>query len=58
MRCVQIGLTMADLDLLDIGMVLDMFVEKANDDYYSEQEQKKNKNPEVREATAEDVAAW
>lgn len=58
MRCVQIGLTMADLDLLDIGMVLDMFVEKANDDYYSEQEHEKNKNPEVREATAEDVAAW
>jgi len=49
---------MADLDLLDIGMVLDMFVEKANDDYYSEQEQEKNKKPEVREATAEDVAAW
>lgn len=49
---------MADLDLLDIGMVLDMFVEKANDAFYSEQEQDQNKNPEVREATAEDVAAW
>ncbi len=33
LRCVQVGLSMADLDLLTIGMVVDMFTERANDDY-------------------------
>lgn len=33
LRCVQLGLSMADLELLDIGMVFDMFKESANDDY-------------------------
>ena len=32
MRCAQLGLSMADLDLLTVGMVYDMFIEKANDD--------------------------
>ena len=31
MRCVEIGLSMADLEELDFGMVYDMFTEKAND---------------------------
>ena len=31
LRCTQMGLTMADLDLLDIGMVYDMMIENAND---------------------------
>ena len=32
LRCVQIGLTLSDLDLLTIGMVNDMFIEKDNDE--------------------------
>ena len=33
LRCVQLGLSMQDLDLLTIGMVSDMYVESGNDDY-------------------------
>lgn len=33
LRCTSLGLSMADLDLLDMGMVIDMFVEQGNDDY-------------------------
>lgn len=33
MRCVQIGLSMADLDTLTLGMVYELFAEKANDSY-------------------------
>lgn len=33
LRCVQLGLNLADLDLLTIGLVNDMFTEKENDDY-------------------------
>lgn len=53
LRCVQIGLSLNDLDLLDIGMVLDMFVENSND-YYRPQD-----DPDyVKNATAEDVARF
>lgn len=31
LRCLQVGLNIDDLDKLDIGLVNDMFVEKAND---------------------------
>ena len=31
LRCTQLGLSMADLDDLDMGMVLDMLTEQAND---------------------------
>ncbi len=31
-RSVEIGISVGDLDLLTIGMVLDMWTEKANDD--------------------------
>ena len=31
MRCVQLGLPMSDLDLLDVGMVYDMMIEQGND---------------------------
>ncbi|WP_298482154.1 hypothetical protein [uncultured Ruminococcus sp.] len=31
LRCVQLGLSMADLDLLSIGLVNDMFTEREND---------------------------
>ena len=33
LRCVQLGLSIRDLDLLTIGMVNDMYAESSNDDY-------------------------
>lgn len=33
LRCVQLGLSISDLDLLTIGMVNDMYAESRNDDY-------------------------
>ncbi len=33
LRCVQLGISIRDLDLLTIGMVNDMFIESGNDDY-------------------------
>ncbi len=33
LRCVQLGISIRDLDLLTIGMVNDMFAESMNDDY-------------------------
>lgn len=33
LRCLQIGLSIKELDLLTIGMVNDMFIENMNDDY-------------------------
>ena len=32
LRCVQIGLSLRDLDLLTIGMVNDMYAESRNDE--------------------------
>ena len=32
LRCVQLGLSMADLELLTIGLVNDMYTESHNDD--------------------------
>lgn len=32
LRCTQMGLSMSDLELLDVGMVYDMLVEHGNDD--------------------------
>ena len=31
LRCVQLGLSMGDLDFLTIGLVTDMFTEQEND---------------------------
>lgn len=31
-RCVQLGISIRDLDLLTIGMVNDMYAENSNDD--------------------------
>ncbi len=31
LRCVEIGISIADLDLLTIGLVMDMWTEKIND---------------------------
>lgn len=33
LRCVQLGLSIADLELLEIGMVYDMITEAQNDDW-------------------------
>ncbi len=33
LRCVQLGLSMADLNLLSIGLVNDMFTERENDKF-------------------------
>ena len=33
LRCVQLGISIADLDLLTIGLVNDMFTERQNVDY-------------------------
>ena len=33
LRCVQLGISIADLDLLTIGLVNDMFTERENDEY-------------------------
>ncbi len=32
LRCVQLGLSMADLDLLSIGLINDMYCESRNDE--------------------------
>lgn len=31
-RCIEIGISICDLDLLTIGMVMDIWTEKGNDD--------------------------
>ena len=33
LRCVQLGLSMADLELLSIGLINDMYSESRKDDY-------------------------
>lgn len=33
LRCLEIGISLRDLSLLSIGMVLDIWTEKSNDDY-------------------------
>ena len=33
LRCTQLGLSMADLELLTIGLVDDLFIERQNDSY-------------------------
>lgn len=33
LRCVQLGISISDLELLSIGMVNDMFIESKNDEY-------------------------
>lgn len=37
LRCIEIGISIRDLDLLTIGMVMDIWTEKANDDVKYEQ---------------------
>lgn len=33
LRCVQLGMSISDLDLLSIGLVNDMYAESRNDEY-------------------------
>ena len=33
LRCVQLGISIKDLELLTIGLVNDMYAESGNDDY-------------------------
>lgn len=33
LRCVEMGISIADLEYLTIGLVLDMFTERSNDDH-------------------------
>ena len=33
LRCVELGIAIADLDYLTIGLILDVFSEKCNDDW-------------------------
>ena len=33
LRCVQLGLSLSELDMLTIGIVKDMFTERENDDF-------------------------
>lgn len=33
LRCVQLGISIRDLDFLTIGMVNDMYAERGNDEY-------------------------
>jgi len=33
LRCVQLGISIRDLDLLSIGLVNDMYAESGNDNY-------------------------
>lgn len=33
LRCKEMGLTLAELNEIDFGLVLDMMTEKGNDDY-------------------------
>ncbi|MEZ3433016.1 MAG: hypothetical protein K1W36_22935 [Lachnospiraceae bacterium] len=33
LRCVQLGLSMSDLDLLSIGLINDMYCESRNDSF-------------------------
>lgn len=32
LRCIQVGIPLSDLDLLDIGMIIDILKESSNDD--------------------------
>ncbi len=33
LRCVQLGISIRDLDLLTVGVVFDMYTESGNDNY-------------------------
>ncbi len=47
LRCLDVGLSMSDLELLTVGLVLDIWTERLNDDV-------KEPKSDIREATQED----
>lgn len=47
LRCLEAGLSMSDLELLTVGLVLDIWTERLNDDV-------KEPKSDIREATQED----
>lgn len=47
LRCLEVGLSMSDLDLLTVGLVLDIWTERLNDEV-------KETKSDVREATQQD----
>lgn len=47
LRCLEVGLSMSDLELLTVGLVLDIWTERLNDDA-------KEPKSDIREATQED----
>ena len=49
LRCLEVGLSMSDLDLLTIGLVLDIWTERGNDEY------KYGETDNVRKATQRDI---
>ncbi len=38
LRAVQMGLSIADMDLLSMGLLMDMYTEAMNDGYYSDED--------------------
>ena len=52
LRCLEVGLSISDLDLLTIGMVLDLWTEKGNDSV------KYKAADNVREAVQKDFDAF
>lgn len=47
LRCLEVGLSMSDLELMTVGLVLDIWTERLNDDV-------KEPKSDIREATQED----
>ena len=47
LRCLEVGLSMSDLELLTVGLVLDIWTERLNDDV-------NEPKSDIREATQED----
>ena len=47
LRCLEVGLSMSDLELPTVGLVLDIWTERLNDDV-------KEPKSDIREATQED----
>ena len=35
LRCMEVGISIRDLDLLTIGLILDIWIEKGNDEVYA-----------------------
>lgn len=59
LRCTEVGISIRDLDLLTIGVVIDMWTEKANDGAgYRDGRGTDGSSVYVREATQADMDAF